>query len=94
MRSWGAPAGRGRSAYAEAAGMLDAALKLFDKLRERAPRLRTELAFRSIEAMAPLSCTAPIDSLIAWAPRWFSILGGCAIDHVGSVPPALPAALG
>ena len=76
MSSRGAQQAVSRSAYTEAASMLDAALKLFDKLREGAERLRTELAFRSIEAMAPLSCTAPINSLIVRAPRWFSILGG------------------
>jgi class 3 adenylate cyclase/predicted ATPase len=39
-----------RAAYAEAASMLDAALKLLDKLPEGAERLRAELALRSIES--------------------------------------------
>ncbi len=40
-----------RGACAEAASMLDAALKLLDKLPEGAEPLRAELALRSIEAM-------------------------------------------
>ena len=39
-----------RAAYAEAASMLDAALKLLDKLPDGAERLRPELALRSIES--------------------------------------------
>jgi predicted ATPase len=39
-----------RGAYAEAARMLDGALKLLDKLPEGAERLRAELALRSIES--------------------------------------------
>jgi len=39
-----------RAAYAEATSLLDAALKLLDKLPEGAERLRAELALRSIES--------------------------------------------
>jgi class 3 adenylate cyclase len=43
-----------RAAYAEAASMLDAALKLLDKLPDGAERLRAELALRSIENMVTM----------------------------------------
>ena len=43
-----------RAAYAEAASLLDAGLKLLDKLPEGAERLRAELALRSIESTVAL----------------------------------------
>jgi tetratricopeptide (TPR) repeat protein len=43
-----------RAAYAEAAGMLDAALKLLDKLPDGGERLRAELELRNIESMVAM----------------------------------------